>query len=438
MPRMWLLIGLLLISGNTSRLAAQAPKFVELVADKKPYQGKVVARNPEQVWLLERAGVLHTLSVPDISAFRKLSDSFTPISAADQRDQLRRELGNGFEIVGTGHYLVAGPAAEVRNYAETFEDQYRAVYTHFSVRGLDVHAPEFPLVAIVFPDAASFAKYAQQDKLIARPGLKGYYIQSTNRVALFHENPAKRTSLQPGTKLPGMSDQNPLTRMIPALGQSLTANQILARHASEGSSSDPHLGNPRSRVGLVWDRAFLGGNADNLFRNGAWADTDGDMQSTMIHEATHQVAFNIGIHSRIGNINPRWVVEGLATAFETPGMRSSTLANTPGAKLNQMRLTGFREFVKQRRQPKSLAKFVQSDVVFGENLLDGYAQAWALSFFLIETRPREYGRYLKSIAARPPLEPYDEEQRLADFKSAFGGDLTLLDSHFLRYIAEAK
>lgn len=391
------LIGVCLLAGNISWVDAQSSKFVELVESDKPYQGKVVARNKDHVWLMDRNGSLHTLGVGNISQFRKLSDAFSPYSSADLRDQLRRELGGGFDIVGTGHYLVAGPPGLVRNYAEIFEDQYRAVYTYFSVRGLEVRAPEFPLVAIVFPDSEAFARYALKDQLLVGAGLKGYYIQSTNRVALFHENSTKTSGLPPRVNLPG------LTR--PGLPPTI----------------DP--------PGLT---------SEMLLQNSAWGSTDGDLQATMIHETTHQVAFNIGIHSRVGNINPRWVVEGLATTFEAPGMRSSSLANTPGAKLNPLRLAGFREFVKQRRKAKSLEAYVKSDLVFGEHLLDGYAQAWALSHFLIETRPREYARFIKLIAARPPLEPYEDEQRLADFKSAFGGDLVLLEAKFLRYIAELK
>ena len=158
----------------------------------------------------------------------------------------------------------------------------------------------------------------------------------------------------------------------------------------------------------------------------------------MIHEATHQVAFNIGIHPRVGNVNPRWVVEGLATAFEAPGLRSTSLQRTPGAKLNGLRLTHFWDFVKNRRQPKSLGQFVESDAVFAANVLDGYAQAWALTYFLIETRPREYSRLIKLIAARPHGAAYDEEQRRADFQAALGSDLVLLEAKFLRFIEDAK
>ena len=35
---------------------------------------------------------------------------------------------------------------------------------YFSVRGFRINEPEFPLVAIVFPDYQSFARYAQADQ----------------------------------------------------------------------------------------------------------------------------------------------------------------------------------------------------------------------------------------------------------------------------------
>ena len=392
------LLASLILIGTVSPAQAQ-PKFVELVADGKPYQGRVAARSDEKVWLFERDGRMQTLGVAGIQQFRKLSDSFTPLSAADLRDQLRRELAGGLEVVGTGHYLVAGPPQLVREYAQVFEDQYRAVYSYFSVRGFDVQAPEFPLVAIVFPDQGRFAKYALQDKVPAGPGLKGYYIQSSNRIALFHEAP-------------------PQTSLLRQLGQPFELPGLSNRNAAA------QFGRELAAAGSV--------------RHVAWANTEGDLQSTMIHEATHQVAFNIGIHPRVGNVNPRWVVEGLATAFEAPGLRSTSLQRTPGAKLNGLRLTHFRDFVKNRRQPKSLGQFVESDVVFAANVLDGYAQAWALTYFLIETRPREYSRLIKLIAARPPGATYEEEQRGADFKAAFGSDLVLLEAKFLRFIEDAK
>jgi hypothetical protein len=381
-------------SQATSQPEPQGPKLVELTEDGRVYEGKIVAHSSDEIWLMQRDGQLRRLKVPSVSKFRKISDRFEPYTAAELRDLLRREF-RGMEVVGTGNYLVVGPAKSVRGYAQIFEDQYRAFRNYFSVRNFDLYDPEFPLVAIVFPDQTAFAKSAKSDGFRVTPGLKGYYIPSTNRVSLFQEQPAATTRLDP-------------------------RDGIFSLNADQPDLA-PHL------------PALLGGQ-DDL----PWASTEGSLESTMIHEATHQVAFNTGIHNRLGVANPRWLVEGLATAFEAPGMRSTSLQHTPGAKLNQNRLVQFREFLKQRRRPKTLETFIATGNLSDENILDGYAQSWALTYFLIETRHRDYARYLKLIAARHTLGEYTDADRLVDFRSAFGNDLVLLEAKFLRYLEEVK
>lgn len=401
MRYLYFFIAISLLTGGAS-LCAGEPKFVELVEEGKAYEGKVVGRNEQKVWLVQRDGRMHTLEVKKIESFRKLADQFSPLSAGHVRDELRRELvGEKMEIIGTGKYLVAGPPALVGEYAQLFEDQYRAVYSYFSVRGFSIHEPEFPLIAIIFPDVKSFAKYAAKDKVEARGGLKGYYVQSSNRIALYRDAPSAETSdASSPAGIPYWKDPDAFPGNQPQLPPWINAPE------------KPQLNH--------------------------WAATDTKLEATMIHEATHQVSFNIGIHTRVGQTNPRWIAEGLATVFEAPGMRSSSLAKTPGAKLNLMRLNNFHDFVANRREPKSLAAFVQSDRAFTANMIDGYAQAWALTFFLVETRPREYARLLSMIAARPATETYDEKQRLADFEAAFGHDLVLLEAKFLRFIEETS
>src|SRR5436190_8860041 len=79
-----------------------------------------------------------------------------------------------------------------------------------------------------------------------------------------------------------------------------------------------------------------------------WGTFQGSLKDTMIHEATHQVAFNTGLHSRIGE-NPRWVVEGLATVFEAPGVRNSGGGNGPArTRINHERFMTFGDFSKSR------------------------------------------------------------------------------------------
>ena len=65
-----------------------------------------------------------------------------------------------------------------------------------------------------------------------------------------------------------------------------------------------------------------------------------------------------------------------------------------------------------------------------------YAEAWALTFFLVETEPQKYMEILKRTASRPPFQEYTPTQRTADFTAVFGSDWRMLEARFLRFMAE--
>ncbi|HEX5471577.1 MAG TPA: DUF1570 domain-containing protein [Lacipirellulaceae bacterium] len=159
--------------------------------------------------------------------------------------------------------------------------------------------------------------------------------------------------------------------------------------------------------------------------------------TTIIHEATHQMAFNTGIHRRFA-AEPFWLVEGLATMFEAPGVWNPENDHSQSDRVNRGRLNGFRKFVKDHPQPGSLATLLTSDDAFRNDPNDAYAEAWALSFYLCETRPRQYCAYLAKTAERPPFSFYEPAERMADFQAIFGGDLKLFDANFLSYMRDVK
>ena len=71
---------------------------------------------------------------------------------------------------------------------------------------------------------------------------------------------------------------------------------------------------------------------------------------TIIHEATHQTAYNVGVHKRF-IAAPRWVVEGLATMFEARGVWNAQYDRTQTDRINRGRLLDFRDYAATRRQP---------------------------------------------------------------------------------------
>ena len=100
----------------------------------------------------------------------------------------------------------------------------------------------------------------------------------------------------------------------------------------------------------------------------------------------------------------------------------------------------FREFLKARRQPDSIETLVRDNRRFGdaESAIDAYSEAWALTYFLIRTRIRDYSQYLKVISQKRPLHWDDPADRLAAFQSAFGSDLAKLNRDLLTFTARLK
>jgi len=150
------------------------------------------------------------------------------------------------------------------------------------------------------------------------------------------------------------------------------------------------------------------------------------------------MAFNTGLHRRYAD-NPMWMTEGLAMYFETPDLKNRRGWQTIG-RLNSSRKLQFQNYVAKRRPPDSLETLIRSDARFHDprTIPDAYAEAWALSYYLIRTRPRLYTAWLAQIAAQPPLRFGTPEDRLKLFRSIFGEDLESLDQKMLNWIRRQR
>ena len=124
--------------------------------------------------------------------------------------------------------------------------------------------------------------------------------------------------------------------------------------------------------------------------------------------------------------------------FEARGVWQSRAYPNQSDRINRGRLEMWRQYAKSRRRGDAIAQFVSSDRAFGSDPNDAYAEAWALSFFLIETSPKKYIEYLGKTTATPVFSEYSSSQRLKDFTDVFGSDLAMLDARMQRFIAGLK
>ncbi len=158
--------------------------------------------------------------------------------------------------------------------------------------------------------------------------------------------------------------------------------------------------------------------------------------ATIVHEATHQMSFNCGLQTRFGD-NPVWLSEGLAEYFETPD-----LANGRGwAGIGQVNPSRWERFQANEAAGRLLPfeRIVGSDDAFRQpdTAVDAYAQAWALTYYLMKWRPKDYAAYLKMIAAKPQLAPGSSAERLAEFRKHFG-DVGVLADDFQRQMQRIR
>jgi hypothetical protein len=165
-----------------------------------------------------------------------------------------------------------------------------------------------------------------------------------------------------------------------------------------------------------------------------FGDTRWHNQSTLIHEATHQIAFNSGCHRRLADA-PTWFVEGLAMYFEAPEIQGNKVTWQEVGSMNPPRLDRFASFRKKGRKPDSLKTLVSGDQRFRDDSSanDAYAESWALTYFLVNQRTPQFLRYVRAMSAKPALQQDTTQQRLEDFQDAFGRDLRQLDISLLRY-----
>ncbi len=348
LPFKCLLAGLVSLIGWTT----QAEQWTfELHLGQQRLEGLPIRWSTRHIALLGRDGQFWLIEPKQITSFRKLDDTFEPYRASELRALLRSEFGPAFDVTTTTHYLVVHPAQDRRLWAERFERFYRQFITYFRVRGWQLQEPQFPLVAVVFPDQDTYLRYASLSGIKLSSEVVGYYSLQSNRVLMFD----------------------------------LSARQ------PEGQQVN---------------------------------------SQTVFHEAAHQIAFNTGVHDRYAP-PPRWVLEGVGMLFEAPAMWDPNLPSTLINRVNRHRLERFRRY--QPRRPKAaLQEFLSSEQLFYNDPDAAYAEAWALSFFLSETRPQQYGAFLKQLAHS--AQTRNKRTSFQLFLDVFGPNLLVLESQYLSFI----
>lgn len=325
-------------------------------------------------------GARYLIAGDDILSVSSDDEPFAPATADELGERLLADLPAGFRLHTTKRYVIAYDTS--REYAEwvssLLEGLQKVLVRYWKRQKIELHDPKFPLPIVIHRTQAAYNAASRADGV--GQGAIGYYHMGTNRVRMYDLTGADALRVQGGARRGSMAE----------------IKRMLSTPAAE------------------------------------------PLVATIVHEATHQVCFNTGLMQRYANL-PIWYVEGMAVYFEAPKAGSSRGWRGIG-QVNHRRLATFR-----RNLPKwnasRLPTLIGSDKPLRDPRTGGeaYADAWALNYYLIKKRPKDYTAYVQMMSEREPFEvqPADQsesaamKERLEDFEEHFG-PVTELQAEMLR------
>jgi len=347
--------------------------------DNQTVAGRVLVESVDGGLLLQSDdGALTIIEGPHIISRTAMEKPFVPATQAEIATRIAAELPPSFGTYATQHYVIAYDTSRV--YAQwagsMFERLHRAFTNYWEREGLVLREPEFPMVVLIFSEHGTYDKASREDLPGGVGNIIGYYSLRTNRVNMF--------DLTGAEALRGQERRRGSLREI---------NQMLSQPAA---------------LPLV---------------------------TTVVHEATHQIAFNCGLQQRYADL-PLWLLEGMAVYFEAPDLTSARWTGI--GKVNYPRLETFRRNASKWNEG-TLPNMIADDRRFRDPRasVDAYADAWALNYYLIKYQPKAYAAYLKLLSEKQPLVETNAQKRLDEFRQHFG-DLKLLEQEFLKRMSRIE
>ena len=305
------------------------------------------------------------------------------------------KAGLQFETYQTPNYTIihSGERQMAIQRGQLLEKLQRHYFLFLKHVGIEHHRLQRKLVVLVFEQEDEFLQYARADgyasALSDEVYLQGYYSPGTNRAAFFNQRrggdyerskQAMQQMAQALQAIPGPKDTP--VRVTGPEGPSLSTKGQVAREL------------------LRKKEEFI-------------AHFEKENLTVTQHEGAHQLAFNAGLQKR-GVAYPFWVSEGLACTFESPG----TPKGFGAFRVNSKRLGQYRD-AEARGTTKGMKGLVTLPPDSPDNLMDLYAESWALFFFLAKTRPKELSAHLKDLAERTNTTKHDPAAEWALFTKHF-------------------
>lgn len=328
--------------------------------------GRILIEAQDGLVLETRDMQRHIIATQDLAKRSSDDKPFTVLSKKELLEVLKKEFpeSQGYNILQKEHFLIVYTTSKAFAdwYGQLLEKLYTNYINFWKSREIVLDKLEIPLVVLIYANRPQFFRHARSEGVSPNEQLHAYYNKLTNRVVLCDIS---------GIETFRQGDER--------RGNSRAVQTFL------------------EQPGAVYNIAMV------------------------VHEATHQIGFNCGMHQRNAPY-PLWLCEGLALFHEVPD-RGKRAGWSIRPKVNDMRLRDLKRYL-QRRPQRPLQTLIEADEVLREptTALDNYAMAWGLTYYLVMQRPKEFSSYLNNMAEKTFLSEDSPAIRIRDFEDCFGKD----------------
>ncbi len=271
----------------------------------------------------------------------------------DPRDpEVLKKLGHPYTVSATAHFSIISYVEPklISQFGELAEETYGRVLSFARRLDLKSRPPSIRMTVVYFDSWTDYAAYARKQEFLVEERVPGFFDERSRRSYIF--NYANSEAIrQKRRDIDTARASLSRTNGVPSATEQKARRTKLERIQKIESSLESYMELTTATV--------------------------------VRHEIAHQVLISMGIQ-KAGD-QRRWLCEGLATQFET--LRQP----------NRYRLADFFS-AGAGNDPISLVALISDPKLIGPGAVhqqQAYAEAWALTFYLVEEHPREFSLYLK-------------------------------------------
>jgi hypothetical protein len=291
------------------------------------------------------------------------------------------------------HQAASEESAEVVARLEKMERNLRSFYYWFAMKGISLSMPTERLSSVLTAKADDF--HGLHEVLTSSPVISDGFMARRENLSVL----SSRRLDDPYRVLEELSN--------PLWADGLNRNEVLKK-----APSGP---------GMTRDKIFSSQAMALLLKV---METDSE-RTSISHDATRQLVYGAGLLPR-NVVTPEWVQYGMGSFFETPLWSPWTSTGAPSME----NLPNFKDYQRLKRLEKTSSETLRkvvTDAYFRESAKTkdpalerkARATAWALTYFLMQTRPEGMLRYYKELSKQPRDVELDEDTLMGCFARAF-------------------